>query len=91
MLLHPTMSTQLRSKSQKTIVAVFQMLRTLCVVLGGGLDQHMPSLLESTHRCLQDKNQVRVCSLSEVDHGRVESGAPLFLPCVRLIPGGLAY
>lgn len=48
---------QLRGKSHKTIVAVFQMLRTLCVVLGGGLDQHMPSLIESSHRCLQDKNQ----------------------------------
>lgn len=50
---------QLRGKSHKTIVAVFQMLRTLCVVLGGGLDQHMPSLIESSHRCLQDKNQAK--------------------------------
>ncbi|CAN0156339.1 unnamed protein product, partial [Ectocarpus fasciculatus] len=48
---------QLKGKSHKTIVAIFQMLRTLCVVLGGGLDAHMPNLIESTHRCLQDKNQ----------------------------------
>lgn len=48
---------QLKGKSHKTIVAIFQMLRTLCVVLDGGLDAHMPSLIESTHRCLQDKNQ----------------------------------
>ncbi|CAM9481770.1 unnamed protein product, partial [Ectocarpus sp. 8 AP-2014] len=50
---------QLKGKSHKTIVAIFQMLRTLCVVLGGGLDAHMPNLIESTHRCLQDKNQAR--------------------------------
>ncbi|CAM9991629.1 unnamed protein product, partial [Hapterophycus canaliculatus] len=48
---------QLKGKSHKTIVAVFQMLRTLCVVLDGGLDEHMPSLIASTHCCLQDKNQ----------------------------------
>lgn len=50
---------QLKGKSHKTIVAIFQMLRTLCVVLEGGLDAHMPNLIESTHRCLQDKNQAR--------------------------------
>ncbi|CAM9970460.1 unnamed protein product [Ascophyllum nodosum] len=48
---------QLKGKSHKTIVAVFQMLRTLCLVLGGGLEDHMPGLIESSHRCLQDKNQ----------------------------------
>lgn len=50
---------QLKGKSHKTIVAIFQMLRTLCDVLDGGLDAHMPSLIENTHRCLQDKNQAR--------------------------------
>ncbi|CAM9429024.1 unnamed protein product, partial [Choristocarpus tenellus] len=48
---------QLCSKSHKTIAVVFQMLRTLCMVLDGGLDDYMPGLIENSHRCLQDKNQ----------------------------------
>lgn len=65
---------QLKGKSHKTIIAIFQMLRTLCVALGGGLDAHIPSLIESTHRCLQDKNQVRDQTLNEANECEICGG-----------------
>ncbi|CAM9488775.1 unnamed protein product, partial [Phaeothamnion confervicola] len=46
-------------KSPKTTAAVFQMLRTLCLVLHGGLDKFLPALVDNVNRCIQDKNQAR--------------------------------
>jgi hypothetical protein len=44
--------------SPKTSVAILQMLRSLCNVLNGGLDEYMPSLMVSIHMCVTDsKNQ----------------------------------
>jgi len=48
---------QLKGNSQKTKVAVFAMLRKLCLVLNGGLSEHMEVLTCNIRQCLGDKNQ----------------------------------
>lgn len=37
------------------------------MVLGGGLEEHMPNLIDSTHRCLEDKNQVYMLCVQDGD------------------------